>query len=111
VEIWSDFQAAGGRSRDRMMWLPETRLAAGQPEPVGPPEGPAIMTPERTGAQVIDLASERPRLMEARRQRVQRALVEIIRELRLQDSNRALMSVEPSYPMTRRPALAAMPRD
>jgi hypothetical protein len=50
------------------------------------------MTPERTGAQVIDLARVRPWLMEARRrrlcqQRVQEATDEIIRELRLQDGD------------------------
>lgn len=48
------------------------------------------MTPDRTSAQVVDLVSERPRLIEARRQRIQKTVDEIIRELRLKNRYRAL---------------------
>jgi len=73
-----------------MMSLAETRLAVSQPGAVGPSVGPDIMTPERKSAQVIDFASERARLMDARRKRGQRALIEDIRKLCLQDRYRAL---------------------
>ncbi|MGI9435828.1 MAG: hypothetical protein ACR2Q4_13550 [Geminicoccaceae bacterium] len=36
AENWSNFQSAGDHSRDRMISLPETRLAASQPEAAGP---------------------------------------------------------------------------
>ena len=47
------------------------------------------MIPDRTSAQVVDLASERPRLIAARRQRIKKAVDDIIREQRLKDRYRA----------------------
>lgn len=48
------------------------------------------MIPDRTSAQVVDLASERPRLIAARRQRIQKAVDDIVREQRLKDKYRVL---------------------
>jgi hypothetical protein len=78
-----------------MMWLPETRLAAFQPEAAGPSVGLEIMTPDRTSAQVVDLASERLRLVEARRERMRQALAEVMKALRLQNRYCARNSPRP----------------
>ncbi|MGI9449639.1 MAG: hypothetical protein ACR2QH_03180 [Geminicoccaceae bacterium] len=65
--------------------LPKFRLAASQPDAASLSEGLEIMTPGRTSAEVVDFARERQRLLDDRKQRIQKTMVEIIREMRFED--------------------------